>query len=167
MPTLRMHGFNLSDPAWRRVIGRYFLVIAPAHLIWEFAHMPLYTLWTEGTSGEIIFAAVHCAVGDWMIAATSLLLALILFGGPDWPRRRYVLVMVAAIVFALVYTVFSEWLNIEVRESWAYRDIMPRLPPLGTGLTPVLQWLVLPGIGSWWARRIPLLSPRGRKSSER
>ena len=25
---------------------------------------------------------------------------------------------------------FSEWLNVQVRQTWAYTDLMPRLPPL-------------------------------------
>lgn len=28
----------------------------------------------------------------------------------------------------------------------AYTQAMPRLPPFGTGLSPVLQWLLLPGL---------------------
>lgn len=31
-----------------------------------------------------------------------------------------------------------------LRWSWHYSDLMPRLPFLGTGLSPVLQWLILP-----------------------
>jgi hypothetical protein len=42
------------------------------------------------------------------------------------------------------YTIFSEWLNIVVREAWAYRDIMPVIPIIDAGLTPFLQWLVVP-----------------------
>ena len=51
----------------------------------------------------------------------------------------------------LAYTVFSERLNIEVRRSWAYSDLMPVLPPVGTGLAPLLQWLVVPAAALWWA----------------
>ena len=48
-------------------------------------------------------------------------------------------------------TVFSEWLNIEVRQAWAYRDAMPVIPVLGAGLSPVLQWIIVPLAGFWWA----------------
>ena len=41
------------------------------------------------------------------------------------------------------YTIFSEGLNVEIWQTWAYTDFMLRLPPLGTGLTPLLQWLLL------------------------
>ncbi|NIR32809.1 MAG: hypothetical protein GWN84_26630, partial [Gammaproteobacteria bacterium] len=40
--------------------GRYLLFVAPASLLWETLHLPLYTLWTEGSIGEKAFAVVHC-----------------------------------------------------------------------------------------------------------
>jgi hypothetical protein len=49
-----------------------------------------------------------------------------------------------AIMFG-AYTVFSEWLNVEIRRSWSYAAAMPVFPWLGTGLT-LLQWLVVPGL---------------------
>lgn len=42
--------------------------------------------------------------------------------------------------------------NIEVRGAWAYREAMPRLPGLGIGLTPMLQWIVVPVLAFRWAK---------------
>ena len=135
-------------------LRRYFLVIIPANLIWEFAHLPLYTIWNEGTWGEIIFAAVHCTGGDILIAMSALMLALMLTGR-SWPfvnpTRRSVTVL--TVVFGLGYTLFSEWLNIVIRAAWAYSDLMPIIPVLDAGLSPVLQWIVIPLIAFWWAAR--------------
>jgi hypothetical protein len=62
------------------------------------------------------------------------------------------------ILLGLGYTVFSEWLNTQIRQSWSYTAAMPLLPPLGTGLTPFLQWLVVPGIALGYVRRKAKLS---------
>lgn len=140
---------TILDRTARSVVGRYFLFMVPASVIWEFAQMPLYTLWETGTRAEVGLAALHCSVGDWLIAASSLALAAALAGGRTWPHQHYARVAALAVAFGLAYTIFSEWLNIEVRQSWAYRDAMPRLPLLGTGLSPVLQWLILPTAGFW------------------
>jgi hypothetical protein len=51
-----------------------------------------------------------------------------------------------AILLGVAYTVFSEWLNVDIRRSWSYTAAMPVLPLIGTGLTPLLQWLIVPGI---------------------
>ena len=129
----------------RRAVLRYLSVMAAGNLLWEIAHVPLYTLWLTGTGGEIAYAVLHCTLGDVMIAASTLGLSLLLLGR-GWPERRFGAVAALTILFALAYTVFSEWLNISVRGTWAYRDIMPTLPPFETGLTPLLQWILVPAI---------------------
>ncbi len=125
--------------------------VAVANLVWEFAHLPFYTLWETGTTSEIIFAAVHCTGGDILIALSSVMLALLLTGSSSWPSARGLAVIVLTLIFGLGYTVFSEWLNVEVRQAWAYRDLMPVIPLIGTGLSPILQWIIIPLAGFHFA----------------
>nr|WP_264185776.1 hypothetical protein [Roseicella aerolata] len=131
------------------------MTVAAGALVWEAAHLPLYTLWRTGTTGEKLFAVVHCTLGDLLIALTSLALGLVLAGRRDWPVRRSGAVGAITVVFGLGYTVFSEWLNIVVRESWAYSDLMPVVPVLGfdLGVSPLLQWVVVPTLALHVARR--------------
>jgi hypothetical protein len=133
-----------AQPDWVAVLRRYFLFSAGGHLAWETAHIPLYTIWIEGTWGEIGFAILHCTGGDLLIAMSTLLLSLFLVGNAIWPLERKHRVLIVALVFGVAYTVFSEWLNIVVRAAWAYRDVMPVVPILDAGLTPLLQWLIVP-----------------------
>ena len=142
-----------GNRSWLHVLRRYLLFIAVGNLVWEFAHMLLYTLWETGTTEQIILYGLHCTVGDILIALSALVIALFVFGTSAWPADGYVRVGVVAVILGLGYTIFSEWLNVEVRESWAYRDIMPIVPLINAGLTPMLQWIVLPILGLWWARR--------------
>jgi len=51
-----------------------------------------------------------------------------------------------AIVLGAGYTIFSEWLNVEIRRTWSYTAAMPVVPFIGTGLTPLLQWLIVPSL---------------------
>ena len=128
----------------RTAFLRYLLVILIGNLVWEALQMPLYTLWVDGTWGQIVYALVHCTLGDVLIGAATLLAALLLLRAAAWPDTGRGQVMIVTLALALAYTVFSEWLNVEVRQSWAYRDIMPRLPWLGTGLSPLVQWIAVP-----------------------
>lgn len=139
---------------WLGALRRYFVFAAMAHLVWEFAHLPLYTIWLTGTPGELVFAAVHCTGGDILITLSTIMLSLCVFGSADWPRRRVGRVLAGAVAFGVAYTIFSEWLNIEVREAWAYRDLMPVIPLIDAGLSPILQWVVIPAVGYWWATGI-------------
>ena len=149
---------------WLFVLRRYIAFSAIGHLIWETAHIPLYTIWTEGSWSEIAFAIVHCTGGDLLIAMSTLLLSLFVVSAPAWPEARAGRVLLLAVVFGVSYTVFSEWLNIVIRAAWAYRDIMPVVPVLDAGLTPLLQWMIVPSLAYWAAigrrtRRILSASP--------
>lgn len=125
-------------------LRRYMTMLVLLNLVWEFAHIPLYTIWKEGTTEEILFAAVHCTGGDALIGLSAIMLAVFLVGGSRWPDERIGTALFAAISIGVGYTIFSEWLNIVVREAWAYRDIMPIVPILNVGLSPLLQWIVIP-----------------------
>lgn len=136
-------------------LRRYMIVVVLLNLGWEFAHMPLYTIWELGTTKEILFAAIHCTGGDALIGLSAIMLAIFLFGGSFWPDKHIKNVLFAAIVIGVGYTLFSEWLNIVVREAWAYSDIMPVIPVLNVGLSPLLQWIVIPVIAYAYALKPP------------
>ena len=148
-----------SELDWITVLRRYFLFSAAGHLVWEAGHIPLYTIWLEGTWGEIVFAILHCTGGDLLIAMSTMLLSLFLLGSAIWPRERMHRVLVVAVLFGVAYTVFSEWLNIVIRAAWAYRDIMPVVPILDAGLTPLLQWVIVPTMAYMAAIRFPRRDP--------
>jgi uncharacterized membrane protein (UPF0136 family) len=138
---------------WSRPLSVYIAVSAVLHVLWELVQLPLYTIWTTGTSREIAFAVLHCTAGDLLIATLALIAALLAVGHRDWPHQRFVPVVVAAVVIGLSYTVYSEWLNTVVRKSWTYSPMMPTLPWLGTGLSPFMQWLIVPAIAFASVRR--------------
>lgn len=58
--------------------ARYLAAMLALNLVWEVAQLPLYTLWVEGTPGEIAFAVLHCTGGDALIAAAALAVAILL-----------------------------------------------------------------------------------------
>ena len=161
-----MNGVRTFQTNWLPTIGKYLAVIGPGNLVWEFVHMPLYTLWQSGTVSEIVFAGVHCTGGDILIATISLVLAVLINGPTVWPQGRFLQVAATAVFLGLSYTVFSEWLNIEIRRSWAYSDLMPTLPWLGTGVSPLAQWVIMPGLGFWLIRRRALRPSQNAKVLE-
>jgi hypothetical protein len=38
-------------------------------------------------------------------------------------------------------------------QGWSYSPLMPVVPGLGVGLSPLVQWLVLPPLLIWLVRR--------------
>ena len=144
-------GHTDTQPTWLRTLRRYMTFLTAANIVWEFAHMPLYTLWDTGTYSEIVFAALHCSGGDALIGLSTIVLALFICGNAFWPTIGNRRVIVVTVLFGLCYTVFSEWLNIEVRSAWAYNDRMPVIPGIDMGLSPMLQWIIIPLAAFWWS----------------
>jgi hypothetical protein len=136
---------------------RLALLFVALNFGWELVQLPLYMVWWSEPWWRTAFALVHCTGGDLVIGTSAFVLALGV-SRQAWPqdrsaRRR---VVVVTTVIGVSYTIFSEWLNVEVRQSWAYTESMPRLPFLGTGLTPLLQWLLLPGVAIVSAVAVPV-----------
>lgn len=140
---------------WLRGLRIYLAVILAGNLVWEVLHLPLYTIWQTGSLREQAFAVLHCTLGDLLIATTSLVLALLLAGDAAWPVRRAWPVAALTILFGVSYTIYSEWLNVSVRAAWAYSEWMPviAIGKLHIGLSPLLQWIVLPAAAARIAYR--------------
>ena len=129
---------------WPHALRRYLVASAVLHPVWEILQLPLYTLWTTGTLRQQAFAVLHCTIGDVMIAGLSLLLGLTIASRATWPGEGTRSVWLLTMLFGVGYTLYSEWLNVSVRGTWGYSAMMPIFPLIGTGLAPLLQWIVVP-----------------------
>jgi hypothetical protein len=144
--------------ARRFVFLRYVPALAALSLTWEIAQLPLYTLWHEAQPAYIAYALAHCTLGDMLIGGGALVAALTVLREQRLERWRWVSLVALATGLGVAYTVFSEWRNVTVLESWAYAQAMPTLAVGGfeLGLAPVAQWLLIPPLALALARyRIP------------
>lgn len=150
-----IRGAWYRDSAARRFIARgYIPWLGGLSLAWEIAHLPLYTLWREAGWSYMAFAVAHCTVGDMLIGMACLALALLAARqGPivqwKWPR-----IALGTGALGVSYTAFSEWLNVYQLQSWSYSARMPVVQIFGVelGLSPLLQWLVVPSLALYLAR---------------
>lgn len=65
----------------------WVLISTPLHLAWEVLHVRFYTLWQEASTGTIVYAVLHCTVGDAMIAAAAFVIAAAATRRRDWPQH--------------------------------------------------------------------------------
>jgi hypothetical protein len=128
----------------RAAFGRYLLASAVGNLVWEVVQLPLFDLPPRAGTAFLATIVALGEGGDVMIAAGSLGLALVMVGDERWPARRRLAVAAATLAFGLSYTMMSEYVHVMVLGTWRYAPAMPRLPLLGIGLSPVLQWIVVP-----------------------
>lgn len=112
-----------------------------ANMVWELAQSPLYTDHGEGWR-HVAWTRFHCTLGDVLILLGAFWATAAVHRSWRWPVTRGRGAVTFFVASGLAYTSWSEWLNTSVREAWAYAPAMPRV--LGIGLSPLLQWLVLP-----------------------
>lgn len=115
--------------------------------------MPFFQLSSEFSCLDMVKNCTLATVGDvgisliafWVVAAVSKLRQW--FRQPRWWQlSNFILV-------GVVITVIFEALATRVLDRWEYADIMPILPFFGTGLLPLLQWLLIPPIIVWFVKR--------------
>jgi len=70
-------------------------------------------------------------------------------GGENWSSCRN-----GVFTVGLLATIGLEYFNTEVTGRWAYDGVMLLLPALGTGLSPILQWVFVPLLVLWYMRRL-------------
>lgn len=134
----------------------WILMSSVANLAWEFAQLPLYTLHEDPDMGKVVRYVLHCTAGDVLIALGAYALTALALGNRAWPLRDPQRGILLATMLGLVYTAASEWHNVYRAAAWAYTERMPLI--FGIGLTPLLQWLFIPSLALFIARRMNSLS---------
>ena len=123
------------------------------NLVWEIWQVPLFRGMADQPHWLGVKACTQATLGDSGIALAAFWVTAICARNRGWilePRKADIAIFIGA---GIVATLFLEALATGVLDRWAYSDNMPRLPVLGTGLLPVIQWLVLPPLVVWFVRR--------------
>ncbi len=129
--------------------------------LWEIAQLPLYTLWDEQNVWRIVAYVSHCTLGDVLITTGLFLFIAALFRRMEWPIVAPWLGGAFLVAGGTGYTLLSEWYNIYRVSAWAYKPQMPLV--MGIGLTPILQWLIVPTMTVILIRRFDPPRKHGRR----
>lgn len=125
-----------------------------AHFVWEFLQAPLYASFHGVDHLQGILICTRAAMGDVVIALLAFWATAWTGGGRHWvaaPTWRQVAVFLAA---GLVLTLALEYLHTEITGRWRYGPDMPTLPLIGTGLAPLIQWIIVPLLVLWFLMRL-------------
>ncbi len=132
---------------WQRLTGNpelnllFFSFLL--NFVWEMWQVPYYQDMERAPHFEAVRICTRASLGDGLISVIAFWTAA-LQGTRRWhlePRAGPWLIYLAT---GVAITVVLEWLATGPLERWSYAGAMPRLPLIGTGLLPVLQWLLLP-----------------------
>lgn len=117
------------------------LLTLTLHFAWEVAQSSLFLPMRSLPFWPAILLCARAAAGDLVITAIAFAAAA-MSGAMHWPlrqRRRYpaLIFLTIGILITIGYEIYALSAGL-----WAYAAQMPQL--LGIGLTPLLQWIVIP-----------------------
>ncbi len=123
------------------------------HFVWEFVQVPTYSDMAELPHWEAIKLCMSATFGDVGFALTAFWIASLAVRSRGWILRPTRLPTALFVAVGIVLTIGFEYYYTNVSLRWTYSDLMPLVPPFGTGLSPLLQWLVIPPMVVWLTRR--------------
>lgn len=140
-----LYFYFLKKAANRNIFKRLVLTIGlialPLNLIWELVQMPLY----KGPSYNIAQIA-FCALASVADALMVLLLYFgvsLIFNNSFWIQHPKWQQVAITILMGGTGAVLAEIRHLS-SGTWAYADSMPIIPIVNVGMSPVLQFMVLP-----------------------
>ena len=126
---------------FKRFIFNVGIIAFVLNLVWELIQTPLYKDGSYSIS-HITFCALGSVADSIMVLLLYLVLALI-FRNPFWVQHVKWQMITLVILTGGIGAILSERRHISIG-SWAYADSMPIIPFLNVGLSPVLQFMILP-----------------------
>jgi hypothetical protein len=120
---------------------------------WEFLQVPFFAEMPSMEHWQAVRFCTQATLGDVLIALCAYWIVAMLRRDRGWILQANASAMFAFMALGVAATLGLEWHATVLQQRWQYSALMPRLPLLGTGLTPVLQWLLLPPLIVWLARR--------------
>lgn len=116
------------------------------NFVWEIGQVPLFQGMNELTHFEVTLHCTRAALGDAVILLIAFWVIALIAKLRNWIIQPKTIQVAGFIAIGVIITVIVEAIAIDVLNRWQYTAAMPILPLLGTGITPILQWLVIPPI---------------------
>ncbi len=123
------------------------------HFIWEFIQAPTYAGMVEMNHWDGIKLCTSATFGDVGFALTAYWVTCLASKSRWWFVNPSAWQMLLYIAIGIGLTIGFEYYYTTISLRWTYSELMPRVPPFGTGLSPLLQWLVIPPLVLWFTKR--------------
>ena len=123
------------------------------NLPWEFAQVPFFAGMPAAQHWSGILVCVRATLGDAVIALVAFWTVALMAGGRAWltaPTRRRTVGFVSV---GVLITIAMERLATGVLARWTYAEAMPVVPVVDVGVSPLVQWMVIPPVMLWFVRR--------------
>lgn len=124
------------------------------NFVWEIWQLPLFQSMNELTHFQVTLHCTRAALGDVVILLVAFWVIALTAKSRNWITHPKTIQVAGFIAVGVIITVIVETIAIDVLNRWQYTIAMPILPLLNIGITPILQWLVIPPIIVFMMRNI-------------
>lgn len=128
---------------YKYLIFTIFILAFILNLAWELLQGPLYSGYSFNAQ-HISFCALASVADAIMVVLLYFFLGLI-YKDALWIRNLTVTRVLVIILIGGIGAIVFEARHIMVA-SWVYADSMPIIPYTDVGLSPILQFMILPGL---------------------
>lgn len=116
------------------------------NFFWEIWQAPLFGGMDKLTHFESNMSCTQAALGVVVILLVAFWIIALSARSRSWIIHPTTVQVSGFIIIGIVISMIFEAVAINFLNRWQYVVVMPTLPILGTGITPVLQWLIIPPI---------------------
>ena len=123
------------------------------HFVWEFVQAPTYAGMIELNHWDGIKLCMSATFGDVGFTLLAYGITTFFARSRSWvlrPTPKDILIFLSV---GITLTVGFEYYYTNISLRWTYSELMPLVPPFGTGLSPLLQWIILPILVLWFTQR--------------
>jgi hypothetical protein len=133
------------------------------NLPWELWQVPLFERMPVAPHWDAVQICSRAAAGDAVIALVAYWAVALVLRTRAWVISPTVSETLGFTACGVAITAVIERLALGGLwvQGWTYSPLMPVVPGMGVGLSPLIQWLALPPLVIWLVRRqLSLLLPR-------
>ncbi len=123
------------------------------HFVWELLQMPLFSGFDDFPYYPTVLHCTKATFGDVVISLVAFAGACLITRSRMWIVSMSYSGVVAFLAIGLVITIIFELLATGPLNRWEYGELMPMIPVIGVGVSPVAQWVILPLLQLWFVKR--------------
>jgi hypothetical protein len=123
------------------------------NFIWELLQMPLFAGFADFPYYRLVLHCTKASYGDVVISLVAFAGACLIARSRMWIISMNKSGVTAFLAIGLVITIVFEILATGPLNRWEYGELMPMIPVIGVGASPVAQWVILPLLQLWFVKR--------------
>jgi len=127
-----------------------------SNFVWELLQLPLFSGFDDIHHYDVILHCTKATFGDVVISLAAFYCASLFTGTRNWIADSNKTGLGVFFSIGLLVTIVFELLATGPLNRWEYSPLMPIVPVLNVGLSPILQWIFIPIFQLWIVRRILL-----------